>query len=767
MRTGTITDAFLDESNLLGAFRRVRKKGSLGGVDKVSVDSFEKDLHKNLRRLRQDISAGRYTPEPVQEVRTPKFNEKKEWRHLGLPTVADKVVQTALLQVVEPLAEKLFLDTSYAYRKGKGHYRAIRRVEHNLNAGKLQWVVRQDVDNFFDRLNHDLLISLFSNLVGGEKTVVDLVALWCRSGIVARGGKWKDVKEGVRQGQVISPLLANLYLHELDLFVREKQWGWVRYADDYVLQCAHEKQAIEADLAVKAFLSQKLSLQLNENKSPVASLAGGFDFLGIYFKGEDRRISEKKQNKMLGKLGYLLSPNSRLGLEEVFARLEQSVKGWQFHYGFLGSGEQFLFIEKKLISLFERLVQHRLKQGKWPRTPPPHLRLPLPASEYSLSGKEKKAQLVAIWKEGRKALTSEQPIKQADKKANVKRRQFQRKQVAGGEIFVLSPGHYIGLQSNRVVVRQKQKIVSEVPVSELKGITVAEHALSVSTNILHHCAEKDIPFHIINGLGTITAVLQHPAGLRAETIQKQVALKDHSEGLQLARMFIWGKTKNQLALLKSYGKYKKRDNGYKAAFEHERAQLERLIHKISSLKTEGRAPRNFRNGIMGLEGTFATRYWRLISHILPGEVNFPGRKRRGAGDPVNSLLNYGYGILYSQALNAVIKAGLSPAAGFLHSYQPGKPVLTYDLVEEFRAPVIDRTVISMLNRGGKIEQRRDGLLTKECCKKMAGATMARLGTEVSHKGGRKTLQEVLFQQAVTLREYLYGKKSYKPYLSRW
>ena len=315
---------------------------------------------------------------------SPKFNEKKEWRHLGLPTVADKIIQTALLTVVEPFAEKLFLNTSYAYRKGKGHYRAIRRVEHNLNAGKRQWVVRQDVDNFFDRLNHDHLISLFSDLVGHEKTLVTLVALWCRSGIVAKGGKWKDVEAGVRQGQVISPLLANLYLHELDVFVKENQWGWVRYADDYVLQCTDESQAREADLMVKDYLSRKLSLQLNENKSPIASLEQGFNFLGIHFKGTTRSISEKKRDNINSRLGALLSPKNRLSVDEVFTRLDQAVKSWQFHYGFLGSGEQFEFMQQKIITLLGQLVQCRIKQGKWPRKPPSHLRLPLPASEFEI-----------------------------------------------------------------------------------------------------------------------------------------------------------------------------------------------------------------------------------------------------------------------------------------------------------------------------------------------------------------------------------------------
>lgn len=132
----SLYDTFLDDANFLSAFQHVRKKKSRGGIDKVSVDEFAKNLDKNLKQLQNQIAAGEYIPEPVQEVRQPKFNAQREFRKLGMPVVADKVVQTAFLKAVEPAAEKMFHNTSYAYRAGKGHRKAISRVEHNLNAWK-------------------------------------------------------------------------------------------------------------------------------------------------------------------------------------------------------------------------------------------------------------------------------------------------------------------------------------------------------------------------------------------------------------------------------------------------------------------------------------------------------------------------------------------------------------------------------------------------------------------------------------------------------
>ena len=761
----TLFDAFVHKENFMEAWRKVRNKGAAGGVDNVSLEMFEKRLPQNLDRLRKQILKGEYIPQPVKAVSIPKFNEKRELRELGLPAVADKVVQAALLRVIEPLGEKIFHNTSYAYRKGKGHYKAICRVNHNLNNLGLKWVVSQDIDNFFDSLDHDRLLSVFSDLVGGDKRLVELAALWCRSGIVARDGKWRDVKSGVRQGQVIAPFLANLYLNDLDYFVDGHGYGWVRYADDYLIMCKSKEEAHEADNTVRLFLKESLNLHLNPNERPVANKETGFIFLGIYFKGDRREIARKKIDKMKRKLSWMLSHRKQSTPEDLFSKLEESIKGWKRYYGFLGQGEQFAEIETFLLERLEKLVAKKVFSGSWPRKMPAGLGFPgfTPGHEDPRLAEKRAGH---IWKRGI-ACVKEIAREKADTKNRKQRRRYNREQLRKGEVFVITPGHFVGKRGNRIITRVKQRIVSEIPVSKLNMLTVSATGQGVSTDVISYCTEKEIPFHLIDPTGRIKAVLQRPDSQHMETVLKQVSLKDECQGLELARAFILGKVKNQISVIKSYNKYKLRKMAaFDSLFKQNREQMERLIKRIASQKIEKPA-QAFRNKIMGLEGTFASKYWEMISAVIPEQYGFTGRKRKGARDLVNSLLNYGYGILYAEIWNGVIRAGLNPMAGFLHSIQKGKPALIFDMIEEFRAPVVDRAVFSMLNRRECLEQEGSGLLNKETRKKVVRAVTGRLGTEVVYRNSRCTLKEVIFKQAIAVKAHIYGKAKYRPYLSRW
>ncbi len=170
---------------------------------------------------------------------------------------------------------------------------------------------------------------------------------------------------------------------------------------------------------------------------------------------------------------------------------------------------------------------------------------------------------------------------------------------------------------------------------------------------------------------------------------------------------------------------------------------------------------------MGLEGSFATHYWAVVKRLLNNGIIFEGRERQGAKDIVNSSLNYAYGVLYSHVLNAVLKAGLNPMAGFLHSYQPQKPVLIYDMIEEFRPMVADRAILTLLRRGERIEQEDDGLLATESRKKIAKAVHGRMSGEVDFYGRKRTIETVIREQAVNVKKHISGAYRYRPFLSRW
>ncbi len=757
-------NTFLDEKNFLAAYKRIAAKGSRGGIDRVSVEEFGRKLKRNLTRLRKDIEEDRYVPQAVEAAQVPKFNEENEWRELGLPTVGDKIVQAALLQVLEPLAEKLFLDTSYAYRQGKGHYKAIRRVEHHLTNMKLHWAAIEDIDNFFDTLNHDRLLAEFSKLVNGDERLLALVALWCRSGIVAKDGHWKNVEAGVRQGQVLSPLLANLYLHDLDGFAMEKGWGWVRYADNYLIQCASEEEARQADEEAAAFLRDTLFLKLNRNSTPVRSLEQGFDFLGVFFQDGVRAIAREKMGKIKRKLSWRLAVKGPADLPVLFKDLAKMAEGWRRYYGFLNPAAQFAEIEGWIETGLAELIVKRVQAGVWPREAP---EFSLPSLvEDTRSPEEGQKYLAALWHKSLPPVT-EKIKKEADKKVGGRRKKHQREQVAAGEIIVTTPGYFVGRRGERIVIRKQQTLIAEIPGAHMKSLTVAIHGVSLSTDVIHYCVSRDAFVHFIDHHGQVVAIAYKPDGVRADLAFLQAKERDTEKGLHLARVFVTGKMKNQLALLKSYAKYRRhRENSFGTAFAALQPEMEALLEKARALQAEAGAD-GFRQSLMGLEGVFAAKYWKAMSHLLPDGIIFEGRKRQGATDLVNSLLNYGYGILYSQTLNAVIKSGLNSTAGFLHSYQIGKPVLIFDLVEEFRSPVVDRPIFSMLNRRESFKQGEDNTLSEATRKKVAAGVLARLGAEVIHQGRRQTIRETLTHQAMAVRRYLLGQGRYRPFLAKW
>lgn len=767
MATNGLFNKFISEENFLAAFRRVSAKGSSGGIDGVSLETFDKHLNRNISHIREQVRTGRYLPHPVKAIHIPKFNKEDEWRELGLPVVADKIVQAALLQVIEPIAEKMFLDTSYGYRPGKGHYKAIRRVEHNLINQRMTWAVRRDIDNFFDTINHDNLLAAFSSLVNGESVLTELIALWLRMGLVDKSGRWRNIEAGVRQGHIISPLLANLYLHPIDVFASSFNAGWVRYADDYLIQCKTREDAERLDSEVIAFLKKELSLNVNKDECPISSIEAGFTFLGIMFQGDKRAISQGKIEKIKKKISWLLSDKNRETAESVIKRLSKKIDGIKRYYGFLNTVEQFSEIDIFIEKTFKSFVEKKISKGQWADKPPEGLEYPLLIKKDASAGLRK---IRDIWTQAKKGTAPnliESTKKEADKLTSKRRRQYCRERSQTGDMFILTPGHFIGKRSERIIVRKDRKVVTEMPALKLTGLTISARGTAISGDVIELCMEKDIAIHITDGLGRIIAVIRPPGGTEGEI--SIVQSKEHSSesGLYLAKMFVIGKVKNQFSLLKYYYKYKiNQENGFGEIFRKNEPAMKKLVADIKTLSVH-HSPDFYRQQLMGLEGAFANHYWAHVRKLLDKGIIFEGRVREGAKDNVNSSLNYGYGILYGRILNALIKAGLNPMSGFLHSFQQGKPVLVYDLIEEFRSSIVDRSIFTMLRRGEKLCMEKDGMLTQESRRKIASAIIWRMASEVLWMGRRTALDELISKQAINIRQHILKKALYKPFLAKW
>jgi CRISPR-associated protein Cas1 len=300
----------------------------------------------------------------------------------------------------------------------------------------------------------------------------------------------------------------------------------------------------------------------------------------------------------------------------------------------------------------------------------------------------------------------------------------------------------------------------ELPLFRVSEIIVAGGGISISTDLIEECCERGIPVSFLTRAGRPFAMLSSPV-LTATVItrREQMAAFGDRRGVELAKAIVRGK------LLKYFGKY------VKTADPPTFARLETVVRAIEARRREvdnvaGERIDEARPALLALEGGAGRQYWTGVRGLLEGHAAFESREHRGAPDAVNSALNYGYGILYTQVWGALMNAGLEPFAGFLHVDRPGKPSLVLDLIEEFRQPVVDRAVIAALTRGMKIETR-EGLLTDDSRNLVASCVLERLESELGFRGRRHRLKSVIQIQARGVASFLKGGDPYRAFAFKW
>jgi group II intron reverse transcriptase/maturase len=271
---GTFKD-IVNQTNLSEAFQRVRENRGCAGVDGVTIEDFEAHLSRNLLQLRQEVSSGTYFPLPLLKILVDKGNG--EARPLLIPCVRDRVVQSAVKEVIEPIFEAEFEQCSYAYRKGRSVKEAIIKVKEYRNKG-YEWVVDADIDAYFENIDHSLLFEKVRELLD-DPELLRLIENWVKAE-VWDGKTITKLSKGIPQGAVISPMLANLFLDELDEGLLSRGLKYVRFADDFVILCKSPEKAREA-LQVTDEILESLSLELDE--SDIVNFDQGFKYLGVYF----------------------------------------------------------------------------------------------------------------------------------------------------------------------------------------------------------------------------------------------------------------------------------------------------------------------------------------------------------------------------------------------------------------------------------------------------------------------------------------------------
>jgi CRISPR-associated protein Cas1 len=316
----------------------------------------------------------------------------------------------------------------------------------------------------------------------------------------------------------------------------------------------------------------------------------------------------------------------------------------------------------------------------------------------------------------------------------------------------------------------------ELPLRHLSEIIIVGNGGYLTTDLISAAMERGIALHITDRSGKpIAAIAPHIHTATVEIRRAQVASASTRVGRHIAYSLIASKLHNQAALLKYFSKYQAKAEPEKARILRETAR--EIVSLIATLPPPSESrPRRlsgssaYAEQLMGIEGAGASAYWKAVAHLIPEELSFPGRQHRGATDPVNALLNYGYGILYSHCWSAVLRAGLDPYAGFLHADRPGKPSLVLDLVEEFRAPVVDRTVIAFVRLSGEarlLASTRAGL-SREVRARIADKILERLDSREPHLGRKEALRNILQIQARQIAALVRRRQSsYHPYRARW
>lgn len=322
-----LLERILERGNLNKAYKRVYSNKGTSGVDGVTVEELQSYLKKHKVELLESVRTRKYKPQPVRRVEISKDNGKK--RPLGIPTVVDRVIQQAIAQILIPIYEKQFSNSSYGFRPGRSCEMAIVKSLELMNDG-YNWVVDIDLERFFDTVHHDRLMNIISRTVT-DGDVISLIRKFLVSGVMV-GGKYEDTAIGTPQGGNLSPLLANIMLNELDRELEARGLNFVRYADDCNIFVRSEKAAERVMKSITEFIERKLGLKVNAEKSRIGR-PRDIKFLGFgYFYGKDGKYQAKPHSKSILKLKRKLKALTKrswsVSLDVRLVKIKQLVMGW-------------------------------------------------------------------------------------------------------------------------------------------------------------------------------------------------------------------------------------------------------------------------------------------------------------------------------------------------------------------------------------------------------------------------------------------------------
>lgn len=350
----SLIDKINSRETMLTAWELVEKNKGSAGVDKVTTEKFGAKYGVYLTELQKAVREGTYKPLQIRRVYIPKGDGKM--RPLGIPCVKDRIVQCAIKLIIEPIFENEFSANSYGFRPGKGCKDALRKVQEHLDQGYV-YIVDADLQSYFDTIPHEKLMERVQDKISDGK-VLELIQGFLKQGILEDCKEWIP-EQGSPQGAVLSPLLANIYLHPLDQLMENKGYRMVRYADDFVIMCKTKEEAQNAFKLIEEWVKEN-SLTLHPDKTHIGNCLNpgeGFEFLGYRFENGKRMIRKKSLNKLKDKIRELTRRNNGNSLEYITGKLNSVLRGW---FGYFKHAHHWIFasldswIRRRLRSILKR-----------------------------------------------------------------------------------------------------------------------------------------------------------------------------------------------------------------------------------------------------------------------------------------------------------------------------------------------------------------------------------------------------------------------------
>ncbi len=571
---------FLNINNFQRAWEKVSENRGSAGIDNQTIAEFAQNPILNLTILLDKVANNTYQPHPYKQILIPKT--KGKWRELKIPTVQDRVVQQALLNVISPILEPQFSPSSFAYRPNISYINAVEQVAYLRDLG-YQWLLDADIVQYFDHIDHSRLLREVRKSLDNPR-ILCLIKSWLTVGVYTESGTLTYPEKGIPQGSVISPLLANVYLNEFDHLIANSDLKLIRYADDFLVFATTQTRIIQAYSQIGQFL-QSIGLNFHAEKTQITNFQRGFRFLGHGFL--DQAIFPLESSK------------KRVKTAEKSQKSTSKKKG--------------------IITTTESINYHN------------------------------------FWN------------------------------TAMATLYLMEQGTTLYKEHQRLIVQISEKTKLEIPLRDVERILVFGN-IQLTTQVINACLQENILILFVS-----------PQGQYRGHLWSLESIHLHNELVQLER---WKFLPFQLYVSKAIVEGKLINSKQLLMRLNRKRKLPEIEKAILGINSDIKALDSVDNidSLRGYEGISAARYFPAFGQLITNS-NFPfcQRYRQPPTDSVNSLLSFGYTLLFNNVLSLIIAEGLSPYLGNFHYGEDKKPYLAFDLMEEFRSPIVDSLVLKTLN----------------------------------------------------------------------